>query len=424
MKSTKRQFLKNTMGLGLGVIISRLAKGMPFKTLPFNTELNMLDEEAYWNEIRKDYLLNPDYINLENGYYCMQPQPVLEDFIKKIREVNYQAAYYMRNKEAKDRIFIRQRLAELLGCKENELGLTRNTTESYDIIINGLDWKAGDEVIYAEPDYGSMISMLKQQARRFGIVTKAVSIPLHPQSDEEIVGLYEAQITPKTKLISLSHIINISGQILPVKKIVDLAHSKNIEVIVDGAHSFAQLDFKIADLGCDYYACSLHKWLSVPLGEGLLYIHESKIPKIWPNFAPFEYTANDIRSINHIGTHAVHSDLAILTAIDYYLKIGPQRKENRLRFLQQYWTNQVRQVKNISVNTPIESARACGIANVGINNLKPKDLAQILFEKYKVYTVAIDSFNVHGVRVTPQVYTTLKELDIFVSALKDLAANI
>ena len=218
------------------------------------------------------------------------------------------------------------------------------------------------------------------------------------------------------------HMVNITGQILPIKKICEMAHQRGVEVMVDGAHAFAHIQFKISDLGCDYYGSSLHKWLSVPLGAGILYVKKDKIAKLWQMYGDMGYAQDDIRKLNHTGTHPVHTDLTIKHAIAYYKKLGAERKEHRLRFLQEYWTKKVRHHPNIVVNTPIESHRACGIANVGIKHIKAGDLAKILLEKYKIWTVAIDYANVQGCRITPNIYTTTEELDVLVKALKELAS--
>lgn len=376
--------------------------------------------EDFWAEIRGGYKLKPDYINLENGYYCFLPQETLEAFISHVREVNYQGAYYMRNQQTKDKMLAIERLAKLAGCAADEIGITRNTTESLDTVIAGFDWKAGDETIMAEQDYFSMLAMFRQVSKRYGVVNKVVSIPNHPANDEEIVSLYANAITSETKLLMVCHMVNITGQILPVRKICDMAHSKGVQVLVDGAHAFAHIQFSIPDLHCDYYGASLHKWLSVPLGAGLLYVKKEHIPSIWPLLAPGEKRDDDISRLNHTGTHPVATHLAIQHAADYYEKLGGQRKEARLRYLQNYWTNKVRHLPHIVLNTPSNPDRSCAIANVGIKGMKPNDLAKILLEKYKIYTVAIDTANVQGCRITPNIYTTLQELDEFVSALQDM----
>jgi selenocysteine lyase/cysteine desulfurase len=383
----------------------------------------LASDEAFWRSIRSQYLLKPDYINLENGYYNFIPQPLLEKFIGHVREVNYQGSWYMRNNAVDNKKRVIEKLAAMVGCSAEELTLTRNTTESLDIVITGKHWQAGDETIMAEQDYGSIIEALKHVANRYGVVNKMISVPNHPATDEEIVSLYANAITPKTKLILVSHIINITGQILPIRKICDMAHAKGVEVCVDGAHAIAHFQFKISDLNCDYYGSSLHKWLSTPLGAGLLYVRKEKMPDIWPLIVGWEKDPYKMLRISHTGTHPAHTDLTISDSIDYYNMIGAERKEARLRFLQEYWTSRVRKHPKIIVNTPADPKRVCGIANVGIEGIKPGDLAKRLLEEHKIFTVAIDGANVFGCRITPNIYTTTEELDHFVAALKKLAAS-
>jgi selenocysteine lyase/cysteine desulfurase len=408
--------------------------------------------EDFWTGIRSGYHLKPDYINLENGYYCIQPDAILEAFTRHVREVNLQGAYYMRTVQFENKKAQAARLAALAGCDPADLIITRNTTESLDLIIGGYTWQRGDEAIMARQDYGAMLRMFGQAEKRHGIALTILSVPNHPSSDEEIVSLYESAITPKTRLLMVSHMINITGQIMPVRKICDMAHAHGVEVMVDGAHSFAHIVHTIPDLDCDYYGASLHKWLSVPLGAGILYVkpghadnlpgradnlpgradnlpgHADNLPgradKIWPLLAEPDDSATGLARLNHTGTHPVHTDLAIGDAIDYYNALGAGRKEARLRYLQQYWTSKVRDLPGVIVNTPADPARACGIANVGIKGMKPADLADRLLRQYKIYTVAIDSpaAGVQGCRITPNLYTMPEELDTLVSALKGLTS--
>ena len=382
----------------------------------------LAEDEPFWALIREKYRLKPDYINLENGYFSMQSQSVLEAFIGRVREINYEASYYMRTRQFDDKLAARKQLATMAGCSPEELIITRNTTESLDTVIAGVDWKAGDEAVMAAQDYDAMLDMFKLQAKRYGIVNRIVSLPIDPQSDDEIVQLYENAITPKTRLLMVCHMVNITGQILPVRAIVDMAHRRGVDVMVDGAHAFAQLDYRIPELGCDYYGASLHKWLGTPLGAGILYVRADKIAKLWPVFADASMADTDIRKLNHTGTHPVHTDLAITHAIAFHDSIGIQRKEARLRYLQNYWTSRVRGTRNIVLNTPADPKRSCAIANVGVGSMAPAALAKTLLEKYRVWTVAIDTANVHGVRITPQMFTTTGELDTFVRALKELAS--
>ncbi len=419
----KRSFLKNLtlLGLGAGSINQVSAMGPWLEKVKHLSAGEVADDEAFWAGIRSGYKLKPDYINLENGYYCFLPQETLENYIQHVRDVNYQGSYYMRTVQWDNKKAIAAKLAKLAGCTAEELIITRNTTESLDMIIGGMHWNAGDEALMAEQDYGAMLDHFKLVAQRYGVINKIVSVPNHPKSDEEIVNLYSGAISGKTKLLMIGHMINITGQILPVRKICDMAHSKGVQVMVDGAHAFAHIQFSITDLGCDYYGTSLHKWLSVPLGAGFLYVKKENIAKVWPLLGDGDSRKeDDIYRLNHIGTHPVHTDLAIADAIDYYMKLGPERKEARLRYLQNYWTSKVRNLPHVVVNTPIQPERACGIANVGIKGMKPADLANTLMKKYKIYTVAIDGANVHGCRITPNLYTTPQDLDLFVKALTEM----
>jgi selenocysteine lyase/cysteine desulfurase len=418
----KRSFLKNATMTGIGATLGMDALAALFETKLGVTGDALASDEKFWKEIRKQYLLKPDYINLENGYYNFIPQPLLEKFIGHVREVNYQGAYYMRNNAVENKNRVTAKLAALVGCEADQVAITRNTTESLDIVIAGKHWGKGDETIMAEQDYGSIIEMLKHVGDRYGVVNKMVSVPNHPKSDEEIVTLYENAITSKTKLILVSHMINVTGQILPIRKICDMAHAKGVEVCVDGAHAVAHFKFNIPDLNCDYYGASLHKWLSTPLGAGLLFVKKEKMPSIHPLIVGWEKDPYKMLRISHTGTHPSHTDLTIEDSIDYYNMIGAERKESRLRFIQEYWTSKVRTVPRIIINTPVESHRACGIANVGIEGIRPGDLAKRLLDEHRVYTVAIDGANVHGCRITPNVYTTTEELDQFVVALKKLAS--
>lgn len=418
----KRSFIKTAALSGIGSAMGMDALASMFDAKKNVSATVLAADDAFWKKIRNQYILKPDYINLENGFYNFIPQPTLEKYIEHIRHINFHGSHYMRTVQRDNKKRMAAKLAEVAGCSPDELIITRNTTESLDLIIAGQDWKAGDEALMAIQDYGAMLDMFDQVSRRYGVVLNKVSIPNLPASDEEIVSLYEKAITPKTKLLMIPHMVNITGQILPVRKICDMAHSKGVEVMVDGAHAFAHIQYKINDLACDYYGTSLHKWLSVPLGAGFLYVKKDKIAKVWPLIGDGNKDLDDIRRLNHVGTHPSATDLTIEDAIDFYNMIGAEKKEQRMRYLQQYWTSRVKNVPKIIINTPTDDKRSCGIANVGINGMTPADLAKRLMEEHKIFTVAIDTANVHGCRITPNVYTTLEELDAFVAALKKLAA--
>ena len=416
----KRTFLKNAGLIGIGGMLS--FEGLSdlvnkFSEIPSG---ELATDEDFWSSIRQGYRLKPDYINLENGYYNFLPEQLLDKFIGHVKEVNLQGSYYMRTVQFDNKKAMAAKLAAVAGCPADELIITRNTTESLDMIISGFSRKEGDEAIVAEQDYPAMLDMFRQVSKRNKITVKSVSVPNHPASDEEIVDLYASAITPRTRLLMVCHMINITGHILPVKKICDMAHSKGVEVMVDGAHTFAHIRFTIPELGCDYFGTSLHKWMSVPLGAGFLWVKKEKIPGIWPLLAEGERSPDDISRLNHIGTHPVHTDLTIADAVDFYNIIGAERKESRLRFLKDYWVSKVRDLPNVVINTPKDPARSCGIANVGIKGMKPGDLGEVLHKKYGIYCAPIDGANVHGCRITPNIYTTTTDLDVLVKAITEL----
>ena len=415
----KRRFIKSLGALSFSPLIfaNELTDFKPIsKTLQF-----INNEDKLWKTVRSHYTLKEEYINLESGYYNIIPNPILEHFINHVKHVNIEGSFYMRKDLNKNKDRVTNELANLVGSSPNQIAITRNATESLDLVISGFPWKNGDEAIYAKQDYGTMKEMFEQISNRYGVVNKVISVPNHPKNDEEIVSLYESQITSKTKLIMVCHMINITGQILPIKKICEMAHNYGVEVMVDGAHCVGHFDFSIDDFNCDYYGSSLHKWLATPLGAGLLYVNKNKTHKIWPLLANGNTNKSDIKRLNHIGTHPVHTDLAISNSIDYLKWIGMERKEKRMRFLQRYWSDKLRNVKNVIVNTPLDINRSCGIGNVGLTNISPSKMEDLLFQKYKIFTVAIDYANVKGCRISPNIFTTTKELDIFVEAVKELS---
>jgi len=377
-------------------------------------------DEDYWAEIRRIFPVPADYINLENGYSSPQPGPTWDAFLEHEAAINRGLSFYMRRKKAADLVAVKQRLAALAGCPADEIVITRNTTESLGTVIHGVDLAPGEEAVMCDQDYGSMLEQFRQQARRRGTRCVEIAIPLHPRSDDEVVDTYARAITPRTRLLLVSHMVNITGQVLPVRKIADMAHARGVSVIVDAAHSFAHLEFAVPDLDGDYLGASLHKWLCTPLGAGLLHVKKDKIHTVWPLLGETTVPEDDIRKFERIGTHPSWAVLAIADAIRFHEMIGGERKEARLRYLREYWTDRVRDMPGVYLNTP-DGARACGIGNLGITGRPPAALADALFDRFGIYTVAIDTVPVKGVRVTPHLYTTTAELDALVRAIGELA---
>ncbi|MCU0389657.1 MAG: aminotransferase class V-fold PLP-dependent enzyme [Thermoflexibacter sp.] len=379
-------------------------------------------DEDFWYWVQKAFVQSPNFINLENGYCSPQPLETMNALFKNIQLMNELPSFYMRRNQNPDREEVKKQLAKLAGVSSEEIMITRNTTEALETIIFGLQTlKEGDEVIMTNQDYGSMLEAFYLRARRYGSKNVIISLPLHPKSNKEIVDCYEKAITPRTKVILVTHMINLTGQILPVREIAEMAHSKGIEIISDSAHAFAHIDFKIPDLQCDYFGTSLHKWLSTPLGAGMMYIKKDKIKNIWGLYGETGFADDDIRKFERIGTHPCWTNLTISNAIRFHHAIGAKRKEARLRYLKNYWAEKLKNNPKILINVPLEAERSCGLGNVAVIGKTPTQLADILYDKYRIFTVGIETEAVNGIRVTPHLYTTLEELDAFVKAMEEIA---
>lgn len=378
-------------------------------------------DEQFWLPVQRAFRPSPHFINLENGYFSPMPSEIEEAWTDNIREINGLHTFYMRRRQFAEREVIRQMLADFAGVSPEEIALLRNTTEALDNLIAGLPMQKGDEFIISDQDYPNMVEAVHMRAKREGIAVKTVSLPLHPKTDEEIVRAYERAITPRTKAMLVTHVINLTGQVLPVRALCRLGKRYNVEVFVDGAHAFGQLNFKIPDLECDYYGTSLHKWLCAPLGSGMLYIRKEKIGNIWPLFGDVSADENNIRKFERNGTQPCSNHLAIANAIRFHQLIGSELKEARLRYLCRYWAEKAAAMPHLTLNMPLEKERSCALGNVAAKGMTPAQLADFLFDKHRIFTVAIDTPAVKGVRITPHLYTTLADLDKLTEALQSLA---
>lgn len=378
-------------------------------------------DEDFWFQVQQAFSITRSTINLNNGGVSPSPRIVTEALVRYQWQQEDIPAYTMWQILEPQSETIRTALADLFGCDREEMAITRNASESLETLLFGLDLKSGDEILTTTQDYPRMLTTLRQRERREGIALKYVKIPVPPKDLDEIVDAFEKGITPRTRIILVSHIIFLTGQIAPVKAVCDLARSKGIEVFVDGAHSFAHLDFKQSDLGCDYFGASLHKWLHAPKGTGILFVKRDKIEKIWPLMAAEKSQANDIRKFEEIGTHSAAPKLAIGEAILFHNGIGGKRKEERLRYLTQYWVSRLQDIPKVRFNTSLQEGHFCAIANVQIEGIEPGDLVSYLFSKHRIYTTPIVHEEFKGIRITPSVYTTLKELDRFCDVMADVA---
>ena len=378
-------------------------------------------DEDYWTVIQQAYTVNPNIINLNNGGVSPAPK-VVQDALDRYNKLSNEGpSYYMWRILDQGREPLREKLAELAGCDPNEIAINRNATEALNTIIFGLNLKAGDEVIGTKQDYPNMINAWKQRATREGVVYTQLNFNFPIDDDEQIVKAFEKAITPKTKLLHVTHVVNWSGQIMPVKKIARMAHAKGIELLVDGAHSFGLLDFKIPDLDADYFGTSLHKFLSAPIGSGMLWIKKDEIKNIWPLVSNDKPDSDDIRKFETIGTRSFPIEQAIGEAINFHNAIGPKRKQERIHYLKNYWASAVKQHPKVKIHTSLNPKYSCAICGVSVNGLTPAELDTQLFNNYKIHTVGIVWENISCVRVTPHVYTKLKDLDKLIRAINEIA---
>jgi len=385
------------------------------------SDKEIAEDEDYWSIIQQAYSVNPNIINLNNGGVSPAPRIVQDALDRYNKLCNEGPSFFMWQILDKGREPLREKLADLAGASPDKIAINRNSTEALNTVIFGLPLQRGDEVIATKQDYPNMINAWKQRQTREGIVYKQINLELPSENDDAIVSAYEKAITPNTKLIHVTHIINWIGQITPVRKIADMAHKHGVEVLVDGAHSFGLLDFKVPELGGDYFGSSLHKFLSAPIGSGMLWIKKEKISKIWPLLSNDKPNGEDIRKFETLGTRSFPIEQAIGEAINFHNAIGSQRKQQRIHYLKNYWAAEVKKIPKVTINTSLNPKYSCAICGVSIEGLKPSELADKLMEKYKIHTVGISWENISLVRVTPHVYTKLKDLDKMIKAIGEIA---
>lgn len=382
---------------------------------------DLASEEDFWYYIQQAFTVSPGIINLNNGGVSPAPKTVQEAMKRYYDYCNEAPSYYMWRILDQGREPLRKNMAKLSGCDTEEVAINRNSSEGLETIIFGLQLKAGDEVVAAKQDYPNMVNAYKQREQRDGIKMVWVNLELPSEDENYLAKQYTNAFTAKTKAVHITHIINWNGQILPVKKIANEAHKRGIEVIVDGAHSLAHFDFKITDLDCDYFASSLHKWLYAPIGSGMMYVRKEKIKNLYPLFATDIPLKDDIRKFEHLGTRPMFIEQAIGKAIEFHEMIGSERKEKRLHYLKNYWMDKVKNIPKVKLHTSFHPKWGCAIGVVSVDGRKPAELDAFLLDKYRIHAVGIEWENIKGVRVTPNVYTTTKDLDMLVEGIEKFA---
>lgn len=377
------------------------------------------DDERYWGEIQRAFDADRTMINLNNGGVCPTPTHVLEQMIRDLRFSNELPVHHMW-KVLEPRIeSVRRELAHDFGCDPEEMAITRNASEGLETLILGRDMKPGDEVIVTNQNYGRMITTWDQRVRRDGIVIKTVSFPVPPPSADHLVEIFRRAITPRTRVIEVTHITNLTGQIFPVRDIMTMAAERNVEVFVDGAHAYAHFPFTRDELAVDFYGTSLHKWLLAPIGTGFLYVRKERIAGLWPLMAAPKAMDANIRKYEEIGTHPAANHNAIAAALAFHRSIGAERKIERLRYLRNRWAKRLLAYSpRVRVPTPLDSPDAGAIALVSVEGVDPGALTDWLLEKHRIVTVAIKHAEFSGIRVTPNVYTTIDEVDRFAATME------
>jgi selenocysteine lyase/cysteine desulfurase len=385
------------------------------------TAESLAADEDFWFPIQEAFTADRSMVNLNNGGVCPSPAAVQEAMKRYLDHANTAPAYVLWRLQEPQKETVRTGLARLFGCDREEIAITRNASESLENVQLGLDLGQGDEVLTTTQDYPRMLTTWKQRARRDGIVLKQVKIPLACEDPAEIVRSFESGLTEKTRVIHMCHVVNLTGQVMPVKAVVAVARKRGIPVVVDGAHSFAHLDFKHADLDCDYFGSSLHKFLFAPHGTGMLFVRKERIRPLWPLMPAPEEMDADIRKFEEIGTHPAANTLAIAHAIAFHDGIGPARKQARMLYLRDRWAKRLAGQDRIRLHTSLAPGCATGVATVEIEGIDVEKLGAHLWEKERIFVVAIKHDEFHGIRVSPAVYTRLEEIDRFAEAMERVA---
>lgn len=428
--ATRRSFFKKSFGIAGALSLSPIMQQAKAEdvsdallSLGKVAPRDAANDEDLWSRIAQAYTVSATIMNLNNGGVSPQPK-VVQDAVERYQRYSNEApSYYMWQILDKGREPLRKKLAELAGTSNEELAINRNATEALATVTWGLTLSKGDEIVMTKQDYPNMIQAWKQKELRDGIKIKWVSLNLPVENDEQIVNEFINATTSKTKIWHITHMINWTGQLLPVKKLCEEARKRNILSILDGAHTFAHIDFKISDFNPDYFGTSLHKWLSAPFGSGMLYVKKENIANLWPLFPNEKPQIADIRKFETLGTRSFATEQAIGQAIDFQNALGTKRKEERLRYLKNYWCEKVISNSRVKLNISLKQEYSCALGNFSIDGMDPNEIASKLMSEHQIHTVSIKWENVSGVRVTPHVYTSTKDLDRFVDAVLKIASK-
>lgn len=428
--TSRRSFFQKTLGaasaLSLAPLVSQaISEDISDALFSLNklSPLAAANDEDLWARMAQAYTVTPNILNLNNGGVSPQPK-VVQDAVDRYYHLSNEApTYYMWQILDKGREPLRRKLADLAGVSNEELAINRNTTEALGTFTWGIDLKRGDEIVMTKQDYPNMIHAWKQRELREGVKINWINLNLPIENDDDVLKAYVDATTSKTKIWHITHLITWTGQILPAAKLCAEARKRGITTIVDAAHSFAHLDYKISDLNCDYFGTSLHKWLCAPFGTGLMYVRKPLIEKTWPIFPNDKPLSPDIRKFEALGTRSFAPEQAIGQAIDFHNAIGGKRKQERLHYLKLYWCDAIAKNPRVKFHISMKPEYSCALGTFSIDGMDVGDIATKLFSGYGIHTVSIKWENINAVRVTPHVYTTTKDLDRFIDAVEKIAAS-
>jgi isopenicillin-N epimerase len=425
---SRRQFLRATSVAGAAATAAFTNTGLvrvqaASQRIATQSPASVASDETYWREIQQAFTLDRTIINLNNGGCCPSPR-VVHEALKRYLDISNQAPVYHMWQILEPNIeSVRRQLALEFGCDPEELAITRNASEALQIAQLGITLEPGDEVVTTNQDYGRMLDTWEQRVRRDGIKLTKISFPVPPRSPQDLADRLIAAITPSTRVLHFCHITNLTGQIFPVRQVCDEARRRGIKTVVDGAHAFAHFPYKAADLGCDYYGTSLHKWLLAPIGTGFLYVRRENIASLWPLTPADASKVSDIRKFEEIGTHPAANHNAIAEALTFHEGIGIERKAARLRYLRDRWAKRLAEHPKIRLQTSLDPAQSCAIATVQITSVPTPKVVATLWERWRIIATPIVHAEYEGVRITPNVYTTIEEIDTFAGAMEKIAAG-
>lgn len=430
MDLTRRALCASLTGLGAAALPARRAAAAPVRAaVPVaqaatHSASESAADEGYWAEITRAFDLDHTLINLNSGAVSASPRVVLDALIRDLRFCNEAPVHHLWDILEPRVESVRRELSRELGCDPEEITITRGATEALETLIFGIDLAAGDEVLLTDQNHPRMIASWEQRARRQGLVVRKISIPVPLSSASQLLERFRAAITPRTRVIEISHVVHLTGQILPIRELVALGRERGIEVFVDGAHAFGHFPFKRDDLQCDYYGTSLNKWLLGPVGTGFLYVRKGCIRKIWPMVGAAARLDDDIRKFEEIGTHPVALHNAVAEALAFHRGIGAERKAARLRYLRDRWAKRLLQADaRVKLLTPLDDSHACAIATLHIDGIEPQRLQAHLFERHRILTSLVSRPDFTGLRITPNIYTTAWELDLFCEKIEEVLAR-